>query len=295
MISFNNFTLKGFFNIMEYNNDCFKTDIYNSIINPPTSSSFSLIGAKLPTNQDIYFISKWHEICDRYFTARLFIYEALKDEWTDWQHWFNLSGNEKTDTCAKLSLISNMYETALINYNILVDLSWTITYVSSEYVLYKFDGSGNIINSEETYGMLPIEQAYKALRSTENIVTTPTAPNNPFKYLKEQRPEFAKAIDLIVGFWERFADSEIRSIYNYIKHKGKPLYNEINEIDPIRFFTIQIGNECYPSDIRDVQKHLSLFEGISNLISFDDNELFPYICQLLTELKIAIDPSPMVL
>lgn len=274
--------------------DIFKTDIFNSIISPPNSSKYSLIGTKTPSNQDIYFISKWHEIFERYCSARIFIREAMKDEWSDWEHWFNLTDSECINNAFKLKLIADMYETALINYNILVDLSWTITYVSSEYILYKFDKSGNIVNSNEIYGMLPIEQAYDALRGAENIVTTPTAADNPFKYLKEQLPEFKDSIDLIINFWSKFSNSEIRNIYNYIKHKGKPVYYEINELDPVRFFDIHIWTEQYPSDIRDVQKTLRLFDGINALIEFDDNELFPYLTQLINALNTAIKPSPMV-
>ena len=146
------------------------SEIFNSIICPPTSSHYSLIGLKAPSNQDVYFISKWHEIFERYCSARLFVRGTMKDEWSDWQHWFNLTDNDKINNAFKLKLIADMYETALINYNILVDLSWTITYVSSEYILYKFDKSGNIINSNEIYGMLPIEQAYGALRSAEKML-----------------------------------------------------------------------------------------------------------------------------
>ena len=73
-------------------------------------------------------------------------------------------------------------------------------FATSEYVLYKFDKSGNIINSNEIYGMLPIEQAYDALRGVEDIVTTPTAAANPLKYLKEQLPEFEESINLIIEF-----------------------------------------------------------------------------------------------
>ncbi len=274
--------------------DIFKTDIFNSIISPPQSSNYNLVGTKFPSNQDMYFISKWHEIFDRYCSARIFMREAVKDEWSDWEHWFNLTDNTRTNEFFKLRLIADMYETALINYNILVDLSWTITYVSSEYILYKFDKFGNIVNVNEIYGMLPIEQAYDALRGAENIVTTPTAADNPFKYLKEQLPEFEDSINLIIEFWSKFSNSEIRSIYNYIKHKGKPVYYEINELDPVRFFDIHIGNEQYPSDIRDVQKTLRLSDSINALIEFDDNELFPYLTKLIDALKRAINPSPMV-
>ena len=50
---------------------------------------------------------------------------------------------------------AQMLETALINYNILVDLTRTMTYVSAEYVLYWFDTSGNVTNVDEIVGMYP--------------------------------------------------------------------------------------------------------------------------------------------
>lgn len=57
--------------------------------------------------------------------------------------------------------------------------------------------------------------------------------------------------------------------------------------------SILIGNEEYPSDIRDVQKMISVEDGLKELIDFDNNMLFPYIEKLLCQLKIAIEPSPM--
>ena len=276
--------------------DIFVTDIFESVINPPKSSTYSLINVKLPTNQDMYFISKWHEIFDRYCSARIFIREALKDSWDDWKHWFNLSDDEKENTAFKLIFIGNLYETALINYNILVDLSWTITYVSCEYALYKFDQEGNITNLDDCniLGMMPIEKASETLRKAENQVSTPTAENTPFEYLKKRCKKFENAIDIIIDFWNEFSNSKIRNNYNYIKHKGKPIYKELNDLNPRRFFDLKIGKEHYPSDIRDIQKVLVLFDSIHELIDFDDNKLFPYYSNLITELKKAVDPSPMV-
>ena len=63
----------------------------------------------------------------------------------------------------------------------------------------------------------------------------------------------------------------------------------------MRFFNLHIGNEQYPSDIRDVQMTLKLYDSITSLIDFDDNELFPYLTQLLNALKLAINPSPMII
>ena len=39
----------------------------------------------------------------------------------------------------------------------------------------------------------------------------------------------------------------------------------------------------------------NLFDGINELIEFDDNKLFPYLIKLIEELKIAVNPSPYIL
>ena len=275
-------------------NDIFSNDIFNSQIKPPTSKTYSLVGTPLQTNQDLFFVSKWHEIFDRYCSARIFIREAYKDKWSDWEHWFKLSGDER-DEAFKIIFMAEMYETALINYNILVDLSWTITYTSCEYVLYRFDGDGNVTNAAEVRGLVPIDEAGEILRKLENNTTTPTADNNPFTYLKTTVPEFSNSVDIIVDFWKNFSSSNIRSLYNFIKHKGKPKYKELDKLSPGRFFSLQINNKSYPSDIKDVQRIISLKEGLEELVRFDNEELFPYLEKLIIELEKAVNPSPMIL
>ncbi len=269
--------------------DLFANDIF-STIQPPHGAKFSLVGTALPTNQDMYFVSKWNELFNRYCSARIFL---RKTQESNWDYWFNPM--EKPDVQRAMELIfkAELYETALINYNILVDLSWTITYVSAEYVLYSFDKDGNITNAKDVYGMHPIEDAYDLLRKTENGVATPHAEGNPFHYLKMMLPDFSPAVDLIVDFWSRFSNSEIRGLYNFIKHKGKPLYSEIESLRGGKVMSISIDKRDYPSDIRDVQKIIELETAITELIGFDDNVLFPYIAKLIEMLNIAVDPSPM--
>ena len=267
----------------------FKNEIFG-VLEPPHGTKFNLIGVSLPTNQDMYFVSKWNELFDRYSSARLFLRKTQED---NWDYWFNRIDKPDVQHAMELIIKSNLYETALMNYNILVDLSWTITYVSAEYALYSFDREGNVTNVEDVSGMHPIEEAYELLRKTENGVSTPHAEGNPFNYLKVMVPEFGSAVDLIVEFWRKFSNSNVRNIYNYIKHKGKPLYREIEEIRGGKLMQIVIDKEQYPSDIRDVQKVIELEKSINELIEFDDDVLFPYIKNLIELLKGAVDPSPM--
>lgn len=194
----------------------FNTDIYTLL--PPKNVKFDLVGVKLPNNRDVFFRAKQQEIIEQYEAARSFLKETETD---DWEHWFTSDGKYKP--VFSLIFISHFYEAALMFYNVIVDLSWTLCYVSAEYALYEKDETINFS------GMLPIEEAYAALRKAENIVTNPNSPDNPFVYLKSMCPGFAPAIDLIIEFWKNFADSNVRGLYNYVKHKGKPLFDEIEE------------------------------------------------------------------
>lgn len=269
----------------------FQTDIFKSV-QPPSSSKYNLAGAKFPTNQEVYFMSKWHELFERYEMARIFLRKTQED---NWDYWFNKMDDEVAQKGLELIFKSQMLEIALIDYNILVDLTWTMTYVSAEYILYKFDENGNVINKDEITGMHPIEESLEMLRKMENGVSTPHAEGNPFNYLKVMRPEFSRAIDLIVHFWRDFSNSKIRNTYNYIKHRGTPCYKEIEALRDTRLFNLIIDKESYPTDIKDVRMMLSMDDLIDELRKFDDEKLYPYIVELIEELKIAVNPSPMIL
>ena len=110
--------------------DVFTEDIFTNL-QPPHSVSFKLEGIELPTNQERYFVTKWNELFERSFVARMFVRKAMG---TNWDYWFNRCGDEKSQQAMEYKIKSQLYETALINYNILVDLTWAWTYVSAEYV-----------------------------------------------------------------------------------------------------------------------------------------------------------------
>ena len=271
---------------MEFSNDIFTLE-------PPTNQSFSLVGTALPTNKDLYFRTKQREIINQYAAPRIFLRETEND---DWSHWFTQVEDERNNTAFQKIFISYFYEAALMYYNIVVDLTWTLCYVSAEFAIT--DNSARV-NFE---GCMPIEKAYKLLRVAENSVTTPTADKNPFAYLQRMVPEYSNAIQIIIDFWNTFGSSEIRKKYNYCKHKGKPAYDEIEELrGKGRLYGIMIkpsnSNDTIQiaSDIRDVQWVQSLTENISELIRFDDEQLFPYIQSLFAELEQVVNPSPFVM
>lgn len=267
----------------------FRTDIFS--LEAPSSKKFDLVGVKMPTNIDVYFRAKQKEIIDQYAAARIFMHETETD---DWKHWFNEVEDKTANDAFKFIFTSYFYESALMYYNIVVDLSWVLCYISAEFACTQ---KGNRVDFS---GMKSIEDAAELLRSAENNVTAPTAESNPFGYLKMMNPNFSPAIDIIISFWDQFSSTPIRRKYNFCKHKGKPAYSEIEILRGGRLMGFYVEKRStgeksqIASDIRDVQFQFSLKEGIEELYKFDDEFLFPYIRDLLNELERVIQPSPMV-
>ena len=266
----------------------FSTDIFSLEHN--RTRTINLIGASLPTNKDVYFRAKQKELIEQYSAARIFMHETEND---DWSHWFEAVDNPTNQQAFELIFRSYFYESALTYYNIVVDLSWTLCYLSVEFALSQ---SGQRVDFG---GIMTIEEAYDLMRHAENNVTNPNAESSPFVYLKNMCPEFATAIDMIINFWNEFSHSNIRQRYNFCKHKGKPAYTEIEALrgDRLMGFYVQHGDGSpiqIPSDIRDVQLTCSLNDSIDELKVFDDEKLFPYISNLLTELERVLKPSPFV-
>lgn len=267
----------------------FKTDIFS--LDKPKKVSFDLIGAKLPNNRDIFFRAKQKELVEQYSAARIFIRET---ETEDWKHWYEPVDNETADKAFKLIFRSHFYETALFYYNSIVDTSWTLCYVAAEFACSQ---NGKRVNLS---GIKPIEEAAELLRTTERNVTSPTAENNPFVYLKEMCPEFTPAIDHIIEFWNKFLLSDIRKRYNFCKHKGRPTYDEIEKLSGGRLIGYYRENKStgavtqMASDIRDVRYSFSLENAIDELRQFDDEVLFPYVEKLIGILEEILEPSPMI-
>lgn len=260
----------------------FVTDIFE--LQRDRNIQINILGETLPNPKEIFFRAKQEELFQQYESARIFLRETETD---DWNHWFQ-NNDPKYQEVFELLFTERMFEAALIFYNIVVDLSWVLCYVSVEYVFYR---KNKQINMES---MLNIEDAYKLLRKVENTVTNPNIEGNPLEYLKTMCPELKEPIDLVIDFWTKFCDSNIRTLYNFIKHRGKPLYKEVEKHMGCKPWGLSINNEKYPTDIRDVQKNVSLKDSIQELMEFDDKVLFPYIKKLYELLEMILKPSKFI-
>lgn len=105
-----------------------------------------------------------------------------------------------------------------------------------------------------------------------------------------------------------------KALYNFCKHRGKPIYKEIADLQGGEPFSIGIfQSPCVEqqqgtsalafsgskyqkivSDTHDVQKKVVLSEEIERLLKFDNETLYPYIKQLLVEIERIVKPSPLV-
>ncbi len=268
----------------------FITDVFR--LGVPNNSEIKMCGAELPSSLDVLFRAKHKELFEQYVTARLFMHKT-ETTGEEWDYWFNHFADAELQEIFETKIRATLYESALMFYNIVVDLSWMLCYVCCEFAC-TVEGERVTID-----GMKSIEEAYKILRSTERNVTNPTAETNPFDYLKKMAPEYAPAIECIIDFWNAFSDIPIRRIYNYFKHKGKPIYKELACRQEPRFFSVYVENESgnmtqLASDIRDVQMELSLTDEIARLKEFDDEMLFPYIQKLIGIIEKTINPSPFL-
>lgn len=268
---------------MEFTGDIFA-------LAPSANRKFSLIGATLPSSKDVYFRSKQQEMLEQYQAARIFMYET---ENTNWEYWFNSLEDGSQQQHAELMFTAYFYEIALVYYNIVVDLSWTACYLAAEFALTQ---KGERVNFG---GIQSIEEAAELMRKAEGLVSSPTAEENPFGYLKIMCPEFSNTIDMVIDFWMEFGNSSIRQRYNFCKHKGKPLYTEIEKLSGPRWLGFyqedQNGNRTrLTSDPRDVRLQCSLIDSIEELRQFDNTQLFPYISELFSELERVLAPSEFV-
>lgn len=267
----------------------FSTDVFS--LDRPSKVKFDLVGSKLPNNTDVYFRAKQRELVEQYSAARIFMHETETD---DWNHWFNPVDDQTATEAFHLIFRSHFYETALFYYNAVVDISWTMCYVAIEFAC------SNKGVRVDISGIKPIEEAAELLRKAEGNVTSPTAEDNPFSYLKLMCPEFEPVIDQIIDFWNSFSASEIRRRYNFCKHKGRPSYEEIEKLSAGRVMGFYIENKTtgqltqVASDPQDVRYSFSLEDAISELRECDDNILFPYIQKLISSIEEILQPSPMV-
>lgn len=255
----------------------------------PAQTHIDLNEFTIPDENALFFRAKQKELLEQYDAARMFLSEIDNQ---DWEHWFAETNNKIANNYFKLVFQSRFYEAALFFYNSVVDISWTVCYVAAEFACSQ---NGRRLSVE---GIPTLESAVEKLRALEGNVTSPTAEETPFAYLKSLSSEFSNPINQTIEFWTEFAKTDIRHTYNFCKHKGHPIYNEIEELNNTRVMDLRVGvygkEESVITDVRDVQMSISLKDAIDNLLNFDNEKLFPYVKRLIETLETIVEPSEMI-
>ena len=235
-------------------------------------------GITIPTSRDVYFCAKQKELISQYSQARFFLSKTDKQEIKKYVE----PGEDE------LLYRSCFYETALLYYNIVVDLSWALCYTSLEYYV---NNSGQ---ANKYGGLSSLEESFNNLRIAEKNSLSPTDPASPFIYFNKISPAYSNVINHITSFWKNYSNSDIRNDYNYIKHKGKPYYIEQEQTSDCKLISVTLSGGSLATDSRDVMKKIKLVQAITKLQQFDENELFPYIKALIKELYTLVNPSALV-
>lgn len=233
----------------------------------------------IQSSRVIFFESKLYDIFLRYQSARILIrsinnndngYWVCEDDYNDIVR-YNLNGN----------FLENM----IINYNIVVDLTWLITCLSIEICIYEE-------NHNEAFDFNRPNEVIKIKEVMERIEKIVKSPNSEeiasyFSYFNALSRNYLPITNHVTQFWSSFQNSEIRKLYNFIKHRGKPEYTEIYKLTGRGFYNYTENGITVATDISDVRKEISFEEELKKLIKFDEDVLFPY-CDKLFKLLIHV-------
>lgn len=234
----------------------------------------------IPTSREIYFESKLYEIYQRYQSARIII-NAIDNNKDG--YWCDVESYD--DDVVRLNYNGLFLENMIINYNIVVDLTWIITFLSIEICHYeeKFNTKFNFNEVNE------IKKTKEVIKKIEEMIKSPDSEKSIkyFNYFNSLFNEYIPITTYVKEFWKSFKESEIRGMYNFIKHRGKPEYEEIYKIIGKKFYSYKCDGIEYSCDMNDVRKEISLYDYIDELIEFDDNVLFPY-CNKLFDMLIDV-------
>lgn len=220
-------------------------------------------------NSELFFEEKLHEMIQQYTFARTYLGQI---DCSNWDYWFSTSGSDINDSTIKAMLNGSFLEIAILYYNIAVDLSWTLAYTSMEFAHYK-NGRRSQSSAES-----PTHETVQIIRDFEKYISEPTNPSNPLLYLQRQGEEYANVVSHLITFWDKFKDSEIRNLNNFLKHRGKPYY--IQE-QSTKLFSLRINDVEYATDFVDLQKEVDIYTVQSQLIDFDNSDLYPYCDELI--------------
>lgn len=235
---------------------------------------------KISSTKELFFEGKLYEIYLRYISARTMLRPIDNNRE---EYWYDNERDPSNDDLIRLTYNGFFIENAILNYNIVVDLTWIITIISIEICYYENSKKIILDDINEIYSSKCI------INKIQQMVQSPSAEEVKefLDYFSKLNPKYQEIAEHISSFWNSFFDSEIRTLYNFLKHRGKPEYTEIYKITGRKFFSFKDNKIEYATDISDLRKEVEMYKTLEDLIDFDNNTLFPY-CDKLFKLLIKI-------
>ncbi len=232
-----------------------------------------------PNSREILFKYKAIEIVDIYFRARNFlefneifdINQKVKDKNT-----------KETIAYYKEVYSNNSLDAALIYYNILIDLTWTIFKLCTD---NKIDTYTNISTKNCSVNELKGFTEY-CEKSTENPISEDMKQYLSYINKLSEKTKYNYIINKTINdinktYYYVAEQTSIRKMYNAIKHRKQIHYSSTTLKSPIKFklngvsvaySAYELFEECNPDELKIM------------LNEFDNTILFPYIENLLYNL-----------
>lgn len=227
-------------------------------------------------NSQLLFESKLKEIIEQYQFAREILRQIDNGRW---DCWFPTFKEQEKNKIFQTGFNEYFLETSILYYNIVVDLTWVLFFGCAGYAIEKRTGKKVSITK-----IMGLQDAQDAFRKLEDCIFHPTGEADPFRQITKEMPKFNGAVTLITNFWNQFRNDEIRNLYNFIKHKGKPQYTEMYKLVGRKPYSIHIGETEIPTDLNDTRRVISLYGTAEKLVKFDNEKLFPYCDSLIKTL-----------
>ena len=232
------------------------------------------------TTKELFFEGKLYEIYLRYISARIML-EPIDNN--KGEYWYDYEKDSSHNDLIMLNYNGFFIENAILNYNIVVDLTWIIAIISIDICYYEDSKKFILDNPNE------INNSKRIIDKIEKMIKSPNQEEIKefLNYISQLNPKYQEIVEHVRLFWDNFFDSEVRTLYNFIKHRGKPEYTEIYKITGRKFYSFKDDGNEYATDMSDLRKEVKMYKTFEDLIDFDNNILFPY-CDKLFELLIKI-------
>lgn len=219
--------------------------------------------------KQVFFESKFNEIYLRYKSARTMVSPIDNNRY---DYWYKTTTNNKENDFLRLNYNGFFLENMIMNYLTIIDLSRVLAFHTMK--LYYCEINFNETNKIEGYlGDIKDISYIDDKQSAKKILDS----------YSKMSPEFEKIVNHleILTLEENSTYKDLRYLYNFLKHEGKPEYKEIYDLLNLNNLNYKVpcGNKSVDSGEKRLE--LSLYDTLYKVLSFDDDTLYLYFDKLI--------------